>query len=333
MSNSEDKNLLIALARELAELMGGNPSRLYQWGKDLELPVPRARQTFYTYLESDGWAMESEPALIETCRMGSYPMSCQLRLRVVSLGTHFSRDMRAGKKRQLIVLLGYEVCSHLIHFRVYRGRDVDVQEHEEKEGIEGCTVLPVATVAAFVQECGRMVGLPLEQIFLTQNLMDFQPVTDKSTFLSLSEGKVIFRNLSDEGGDNEVLCSVGSKLPYRMLEGDHPFIDWCSKTNAAKLTADLSDLVKRHNKANALPRLETARAALDTLLGKFHDAAEKRRGLSRWNKKEVPETPFETRLKKHDYALDPYTLHEVRFFRRQYENFKKIPGDSAPVAE
>lgn len=334
MSNSENKKLLIALARELSELTGTNPSRLYQWGKDLGLPVPRARQTFYTYLESDGWEMESEPAMIDACRMGSYPMSCQLRLRVVSLETHFSRDVRAGKKRKLIVLLGYEVCSHLIHFRVYRGGDIDVQAHEIEHGLEGIAVLPVATVAAFVKECGRMVGLPLQQIFLTQHLMDFEPVTRKSAFLSLTDGKVVFRTPGDEGGDNEVLCNVGSKLPYATLDGDHPFIDWCSTTNATKLTADLSDLVKRHNKAKALPRLETARAALDTMLGKFHDAAEKRLRLFRWNqKKEVSETPFETRLMKHGYALEPYTLREVRFFERQYENFENLPGDGAPVAE
>lgn len=323
--------MLIALARELAELMGGNPSRLYQWGKDLDLPVPRARQTFYTYLESDGWKLESESATTETCRLGSYPLSCQLRLRVVSLVTQFSRDRRAGHKRQLIVLMGYEVCSHLIHFRVYRGPDY---EDDDKHGIPLCGRLPVATVAAFVRECGRMIGLPLQRVLLTQNLMAYQPVRGKASLLSLTTlGKVTTREWRDEIDDNEVLCSFGSEKSYPTLEGDHPFVDWCSTTNATKLTADLSDLVKRHNKATALPRLATARAVLDSLLGKFHDAAEARLKLFSWNKGKEPQVPFETRLKKHYYALESFSLREVRFFAREYENFKDFPGDGASVAE
>jgi len=331
LSNSENKNLLVELARELAELMGGNPSRLYQWGKDLELPVPRARQTFYSHLERDGWKLESESATTETCRLGSYPMSCQLRLRVVSLVTQFSRDKRAGQKRQLIVLMGYEVCSHLIHFRVYRGPDY---EDDDEHGIPLCGRLPVATVAAFVRECGRMVGLPLQRVLLTQNLMEYQPVKGKASLLSLTTlGKVMTREWRDEIDENEVLCSFGSEQPFSTLEGDHPFIEWCSKTNATKLTADLSDLVKRHNKATALPRLATARAVLDSLLGKFYEVAEARLELSSWNKGKKPKVPFETRLKKHHYALESFSLREVRFFAREYENFKNFPGDGAPAAE
>lgn len=327
MSNVEDKegpSLAVVFARELAELMGGNPSRLYQWGKDLGLPVPRARQTFYSHLESGGWEMESERASSEPCRMGSRPLNCQLRIRVVSLVTQFRQDIRAEKQRQLIVLLGYEVGSRLVHFRVYRGPDY---EAGDEHGIPVCESIPVATVAAFVNECGRMVGLPLERVLLTQQLMDFKPVKGKRYFLSLTEGKVLVRKSAKEAGDNEVLCSFGSRKPYRTMDGVHPFIAWCGATNATQLTADLSDLVKRHNKAVALPLLEAARHKLDALLAKSHAAVEARRGSSKW---EVPQSAFQARIMKHDYALERLSLHEVRFMRREYERFEDYPGDCAP---
>lgn len=324
MSNVEDKevpSLAVVFARELAELMGGNPSRLHKWGKALGLPLPSARQTFYSHL-AHRWEMESEPALTETCRLGSYPMSCELRLRVVSVETQFRQDIRADRRRQVIVLLGYEVCSHLIHFRVYRGPDYE-NENEDEHGMPLCKRLPVALVAAFVRECGRMVGLPLRRVLLTQDLMDFRPAKGKAAFLSLTQGHVTVRKPNDEADDNEVMCSFGSKQPYRTLVGDHPFIDWCRTTNATKLTADLSNLVKRHNKTIALPRLEDAQRVLDALLSKSHDAVEARRGSSRWA---VPQSSFEERVMKHVYALERYSLHEVRFFRRQLEKPQDFPA-------
>lgn len=345
MSNEENKeglSLAVAFARELAELMGGNPSRLHKWGKDLGLPVPRARQTFYSHLERGRWKMKSKRASTAACRLGSYPLNCELRLRVVSLKTQFSGDLRAGNKRQLVVLLGYEVCSHLVHFHVYRSRGY---EDHAKHGIPLCSQIPAATVAAFVNECGKKIGLPLKQVFLTQNLMDFQPVRDedKVVFLSLTPGKVIVRKLNEEADDNEVLCSFGSDKPY-YTEVDHPFIDWCKTTTAKKLTADLSDLVNRHNKATALSDrvkqdnkksvvscLHTAQQVLDALLKKSHDAVEARQGTSRWT---VPQSsPFETRLKKHDYALERYSLREVGLLRGECEDFWELPGDRGRVSK
>ena len=333
MIGRADLSLRVALGRELVELMGGNPSRLHKWGKDLGLPVPSARQSFYSHLEHGAWKMESRPASTETCRLGSYPMNCELRLRVVSLVTQFTRDMREGKQRQVIVLLGYEVCSHLIHFKVYRGDDVEVREHEKIHGIRKCVALPVATVAAFVKECGRMVGLPLRRVLLTQNLMDFEPVRGKASLLSLTAlGKVTAREWRDEIDENEVLCSFGSATPYQTLEGNHPFVVWCETSDAAKLTARLSDLVKRHYVKTVLARLETAQRVLDFLLTKAHNSIETRRGDSRW-KGDMPPSALEARLKKHDYALERYSLREVRFYRRQYEKFNEYPGDCTPGAD
>jgi hypothetical protein len=369
VEDKEGPSLAIVFARELAELMGGNPSRLHKWGVSLGLPVPKARQTFYSHLEH-GWKLDSEPASTETCRLGSYPMNCELRLRVVSLVTQFSSDVRSGKKRQLIVLMGYEVCSHLIHFRVYRGPDF---EDDKEHGIPLCDRLPIATVAAFVRECGRMVGLPLRRVLLTQKLMDFQPKRGKASLLSLTPpGKVTAWEWRDEIDDNEVLCSFVSKpyltlrqdhslidwnkiddaelcsfasKPYDTLVGDHPFIKWCKTTTVKKLTAALSDLVNRHNKATALsdrvkrknkekvePCLYTAQRVLDALLKKSHDAVEARRGTSRWTSAVLP-SPLEIRLKKHDYALEPYSLREVGLYRGEYDDFWKYPGDHGRVSK
>lgn len=259
--------------------------------------------------------------------MGSRPLNCQLRLRVVSLVTQFRQDVRTETKRQLIVLLGYEVGSRLIHFRVYRGPDY---EAGDQYGIPVCERIPVATVASFVEECGRMVGLPLQRVLLTQQLMDFWPVKGKKAYLSLNDGKVMVRNPTDEAADNEVLCSFGSQQPYQTLDGVHPFVEWCASTNATQLTADLSDLVKRHNKATALPRLESAQKALDKLLTKSDEAVEARRGTSKWH---MPQSSFQARVMKHDYALERMSLHEVRFLRREYERFEEFPGDCRPVAK
>ena len=338
-SNSDEKisrDLVVAFARELSELTGETPSCLHQWGEDLGLPV-RARQTFYSDLRRGEWERGSEKTLTQDCRMGSYPMSCQLRLRAVSLVTQFSRDKREGKKRQLIILLGYEVCSKLLNFQIYRGDDVEIGEHEKVHGIELCTRLPATTVAAFVEKCGRMVGLPLQSVLFTHDLMGFSGPKSGVALLSLTSGEVTVRKQREDADDNEVLCNYGTKLPgqispYSTLTGEHPFIEWCGTTNATALTATLSELVKRHNKATALPRLESAQQALDSLLKKFHEAAEARHARSQWTTT-VPPSPFQIRLMKHDYALERLPLREVRFHKWTYEDYKKFPGDCLPVAE
>jgi len=323
--------LAVAFARELAELTGETASRLYQWGKDLGLPVPRARQTFYSHLAGDGWERESETTSTENCRMGSYPMSCALRLRVVSLLTQFSRDKKVAKRRQLIVLFGYEVCSHLVHFRVYRGTD-----YEGGGDIPLCGQLPPAIVAEFVEECGGMIGLPLRRVLLTQGMIDLTPpAIDMVAFLSLQKKEVIWKKRHAAPDDNEVLCSSLGKAEkqtnrYVTIQGAHPFNDWCETTNATKLTSQLSDLVKRHNKNTALPRLDMARQAFEALLVKSYEGIKEKFGSSPWP---VPDTRFMQRMTKHGYALQELTLHEVRFYKRRYENFILCPGDCSPKVE
>ena len=328
MSNFDKKQaqeLGIALARELAELTGETPSRLYQWGLGLGLPLPKARQTFYSHIARNGWTRSSDASCTESCRMGSYPMSCELRLRVVSLKTQFQQDKRQGNTRQLVILLGYEVCSGLLHFRLYRGTDFS----GDAKDMPLCDRIPPATVAAFVDECGRMVGLPIQKVLFTQKIIDMAPSTGKAAYLSLSEGRMLFRGRKEVVCDNELLCSWDSKRPYPTFGADHPFIVWCAGTNARELTSYLSDLVKRHNKAVALPRLELAQEVLNAMVARSDISAKVRHGTSRFR---VPTPQFHQRIMKHDYALNRFELREVRFFRREYEDFFAFPGDHGRLA-
>lgn len=297
--------------------------------------MPRARQTFYSHLASGEWQRDSDATSTEDCRMGSYPMSCQLRLRVVSLNTQFSRDVKS--RRQVIVLMGYETCSHLIHFRVYRGPGYERGDDMDTHGIPLCKRLPVATVAAFVERMGNMVGLPLKRILLTQDLVEVPPIKiGKVALLSLSLGQLTLRKKNEDVADNEVPLSFGGKArtdvaPYGTVDGEHPFIEWCGTTSATALTADLSELVNRHNKEHALPRLKSARSAFEKLLQKSHDAAVQAKGASLWSR-EIS-SPFLEQMQKHDYALNDLTLHEVRYCKRRYSEFLSFPGDCPSVAE
>ncbi|KQV44893.1 hypothetical protein ASD07_20340 [Duganella sp. Root336D2] len=276
-------------------------------------------------MERNDWARGSIASATESCRMGSYPMSCQLRLRVVSLKAQFRQDKRQGKTRQLVILLGYEVCSGLLHFRLYRGTDFS----GDPKDMPLCNRIPAATVAAFVDECGRMVGLPIQQVLFTQKIMDFTPGAGKVAYLSLSAGRMLLRGRKELAGDNELPCSWDSKRPYRTCDGDHPFIAWCTGTNATELTSYLSDLVKRHNKVVALQCLERAREVLDAMLTRSDTAAKARHGTSRFT---VPTPQFHQRIMKHDYVLNDFELREVRFYKREYEDFFAFPGDRGRLA-
>lgn len=247
-------------------------------------------------------------------------MSCQLRVHVVSLRTQFRQDGRQGNTRQLVILWGYEVCSGLLHFRLYRGTDFS----GDAEDMPLCNRIPPATVAAFVDECGRMVGLPIQRVLFTQKIMDEVPSAGKVAYLSLSERRTVLRGRKEAVGDSELLCSWDSKRPYPTFGADHPFLVWCAGTNARELTSFLSDLVKRHNKAVALPRLERAQEVLDAMLARSDISANARHGTSRFR---VPTPQFHQRIMKHDYALNRFELREVRFFKREYEDFFTSPGD------
>lgn len=274
-------------------------------------------------------------------------MCCQLRLRVVSLKAQFRQDKRRGDLRQLIVLLGYEMCSGLLHFRLYRGPE----DSDGGKDMEVCNLIPVATLAEFVQECGQMVGLPLKQVLFTQKIVDFVPRDGALAYLSLTSRKLIQRGHEDEAGVNEVLCSYclnhpkqkngmpqQSLLPYTTFGKEHSFSVWCEDTNAEELAWYLSGLVKQHNKVVALPRLESARSILESRWSESLAAAKVRHGPSRFAMR-LP--PFLLWMKKQEYALKEVsadalrfhkTLHEVRFHKRPFEKYFAYPGDRGRLA-
>jgi hypothetical protein len=323
LNKKELQKLAAAFARELSELTGESTSRLFEWGSqhDLQSVFLGSRQTFYNHLEMRGWTRSSAETMTQDCHLGSHPFTCRLRLRVVSLVTQFARDVKEGKKRQLIILFGYEVCSQLIHFRVYRGpadECDDVISVREK--------LRVETVSEFVKECGRMIGLPLQRVIFTQDLIKLPAATaNEVAYLSLKLGEMKLRKEDEEPADNEVLCDfTGALNQFLTLDGEHPFITWCQSTDATALTDQLTEMVKLHNKTNALPRLATGQNVFEALLKKSDAANKEKYGPTDW---EVPLPSFLKRMSKNDYVLQSLSLHEVRYHNRLFQNFNSSPGD------
>lgn len=312
---------MIALTHELAELTGESPSRLYQWAQEMGLPVPRARQTFYTGIKKDlsnkDWIRKCEACATSECRMGSYPMACELRVRVVSLLTGFRRNGQSDSRCQLIIVLGYEVCSSLLHIRIYRGPYYE----GEMKGIPLHHRIPVHVLADFVTELGKMVGLPLQRVLLTQRLTDFPELArNEVACLSLNKGRFVVRERSEALEENELPCSLAgaafrSKGGFDTLEGDHPFVLECRNTNATALTERISSMVNRHNRLHAEGRIKSARKAFAVLRDESLERQQERYGPTRWT---LSAPPFIRRVERHRYLDDVYLPRDVGFFRRQY---------------
>ena len=325
------------IARELTELTGETSSRLFTWaGQQKILPPPfGSRQTFYSHL-SWRWTPNTQRTLTQDCHLGSYPFCCELRFRAVSLWTQFSRDVKAGKKRQVIIFLGYEVCSQLLHFRVYRGPAYRAVGDVLIGDMLICEELPLPAVTAFVGECAHMVGLPLKRVLFTQPVKNLPvPQGNQVGYLPLKAGLPRVAEKCEVEVPDEVLYGFanlpGQTLqPFSTVQGDHPFIEWCGATNATTLTDRLSEMVKQHNKANALPRLAKGLNAFEKVLRKSYEANQNKYASTPW---EAPAlTPFLERMSKHDYVLRSFSLHKTQFYRRQYEDFDSCPGDRSPEA-
>ena len=181
-----------------------------------------------------------------------------------------------------------------------------------------------------------MVGLPLRRVLFTQpvkNLPVFQE--NQVGYLSLKSGLPRVAEKSKVEVPNEVLYGFtnlpGQTLqPFSTVQDDHPFCIWCETTNAKALTDSLSEMVKQHNKVNALPRLAKGLNAFEKLLKKSHEANQKKYASTVW---EAPElTPFLERMSKHDYVLKSFSLHAIQFHKRQYEDFDSCPGDRSSEA-
>ena len=325
MSNlkvNQGHKLAIELARELSELTGESPSCLYAWARQHDLP-PRtlgSRQTFYSQLR-DQWTRKGTDTQKQDCRLGSRPLHCRLRLRAVSLLTKFSRDKHP---RQIIILFGYEVCSGFLHFRLYRGTNIQL------DGSAAVSEqIPVETVAQFVKECGQMIGLPLERVLFTQKLFA-EPVMrqDFQVYLSLADKKLHQKARLAEPAIDELRCGItfdreSDLASFATLPVSHPFSSWCQLSNAKQLTAQLSAMVNLHNEVNALPKLEVGRNALATLIGNSAEGHKANTG-GKWPPKF---SLLESRLCRHEYLAETQSLDAMRFFYRAYEDFGIFPGD------
>lgn len=253
-------SLAIEVARELTELTGENTHCIRQWAIHQKLEALLGSLNTFKLRLGTGWSAKCERTVSEKCRLETSPLHCQLRLRVVSLWTQFSQDVKQHKKRQIIIIFGYEECTGLMHFRIYgSGR----YEADAAEPVL-CKKLAIDVVADFVEECGRMVGLPLQRVMLTQIL--FAQTSAPSSHVAHRKGNDLrlpmkFRAEVSEAEDK---FADGDKAPFvfstiaktsqqqvdwfSTFEGDHPFITYCKSTDAKALTEKLSDMVNQHNR-------------------------------------------------------------------------------------
>ena len=323
----QGKDSFILIARELTELTGESTTQLYTWAKQHPYftTLCGVRQTFFNAIQSRGWEATTSRTSTAICRLKSRPLSCQLRFRATSLVTQFRRDVQRNVQRQVVILWGYETCSQLIHFRVFRG-----PECEKDDTVLLCEQIPLGTFANFARECAQMVGLPIKQMLLTQRLLELPKVSkNEAIFLGLGDGSLMSRSKEAAAPENALPCEyaaiAGQELPRLLaLNNVHPFSVLCHTTNATTLTDFLTDLVRSHNLANAIPRLKAGRTQFQKLIGDSYNKGENNRG---WTRHSILLTPFLQEITRHSYLEPEMSLHEVRFFRRAYEDFNEAPGD------
>ncbi len=322
---------LIAAMRQLAELTGETTSRLYEWGSMHSglMPFMRARQTFYTALAQGGWERKNRLVETRTCRLGSFPFSCELRLRLISLETQFRADARSHLRRRLMLLWGYEKCSGLLHFRFYRGQALEPEEHDLV-----ARRLPATVVVDFIAEMARMVGLPIQSVLATNDLVELPGPPMKGYLVSL-DTQALLDLVRSPNGKNQ-----SNTIPFRCdvtddhncpevehFELDHPLSQLCRTTSATALVDQLSDWVKAHNLAFAFPRLEKGRDAfskrhkdaLARAVQRTPDASAKTWGLHM--------SDFLRRMDAAEYLKEAMSIHDVRYFKRHYQDFTLVPGD------
>lgn len=322
----------IAFARQFAELTGETPSRLHAWGlKHGDIaPLMRSRQAFYTAMAKGGWSPKSRPAETCDCRLGSFPFYCELRLRLISLETQFRADVRSKIRRRLVLLWGYEMCSGLLHFRVFRGQALEPGETDDGEARVSAEI-----VSDFVFEMARMVGLPIRAVYATNDLVSLPGSPLEAYWVSLEGRTLIDRQThASMGPDRPCLISfqrdVDSDLkshPVDHFGPDHPLSLLCRSTSAKELVDQLADWVKAHNVQFALPRLKDGRKALKV---RHEDALARAEGrvsaetVKAWG---MPKTEFLKRMEAATYLKNAMSLHDVRYFKRAYQDFTLVPGD------
>jgi len=176
-----------------------------------------------------------------------------------------------------------------------------------------------------------MVGLPIQQVQLTQQWFPSWPPTPNAeqVYLSLSEQRLVVRPRGDPPGDNELPCSFAVEpgqqaVACRLLSTLPPFADWFAGIHPATLVRELSDMVNLHNKTNTLSRLEQARQRLDELITLSQQRLDVK-GMN-WRSKHRL-TPFQERVIRHDYLGEARPLKDVRFCDRDCLRFLDFPGD------
>lgn len=328
-TKKEFKSLVIALAREVAELTGETDSQLFAWvGQHAALSdFFKSRQTFYTWMARNGWQRRASRTLTQDCHLTSYPLSCRLRLRAHTWIARFSRDISRGTERQMVLLAGYEVCSRLLHVRLYQGPDYPIGD----PAFPPCLQIPVATAASFVEEFAQMVGLPIQQVQLTQQWFPSWPPTPNAeqVYLSLSEQRLVVRPRGDPPGDNELPCSFAVEpgqqaVACRLLSTLPPFADWFAGIHPPEMVRALSDMVNLHNKENARSRLKQARQRLDELITLSQQKLDAK--STKWGSPNTL-TAFQERVARHDYLGGITSLKDVRFCDRDCRRFLDFPGD------
>lgn len=181
-----------------------------------------------------------------------------------------------------------------------------------------------------------MVGLPLKRVLFTQPVKNLPvPQGNQVGYLLLKSGLPRVAEKGKVEVPNEVLYGFAN-LPgqtlqtFSTVQGDHPFNEWCKATNTQALTARLSEMVKQHNKINALPRLAKGLDAFEKVLKNSHEANQKKYASSAWKAPAL--TPFLERMSKHDYVLKSFPLRFTKYYKRQYEDFDAYPGDRSAEA-
>jgi hypothetical protein len=351
------------IVRELRELTGESDRQLYAWAKQhlAGKDVLGVEQTFKTRLRTD-WLPSTRGTNTCDCRLESRPLHCEIRLRATSLITQFRRDVQRKKNRQLVILWGYEICTQLLHYRIYRGPEFGIGDD-----LAICDEVRPATLAAFAKECATLVGLPIKQLLLTQPLLELPETKENEVvYLGLDDGSLAAK-------DSKALPSVNTvpiasalvdaddpdTLELTPLDGLDTVQAWCGGSNAARLAERLEKLVRDHNQDPDLTmRVKMARKQLERLFDESHkrmtsssseytsadlstnrgdtsaDGAKPKRRGKRYSVKERPETPFIKRYGNHLY-LEPEERRSLRrlLARRTFEDFRNAVSDMPKRAD
>lgn len=327
MCKSEEKILektFIEAVRELIELTGESPSSVYEWIQHHAKlqPFTGTRETFYRRVQR-GWARKSSPTQTRDCRLCSRPLACELRVRAISLWFQFKQDIKTGRYRQVVILAGYEKCTRMLHFRIYRCSETSV---EEKASYMSSEIEP-AELISFVGEFGTMLGLPLRRIRLSQCLIS--DASEGFRCISyLDHKKPKFVTLKTEGQiGSSFIPIVKDQAKIIHYVADDLICAFCQQMSATRFAELLGGVVNLHNRRVALPFLKNGQESLR----KLSAVSEARASQSKWGSPAV-------RRQKHPLLVyldgmpwlsnEEERCKEVGRTKYIYRTFTTCPGDA-----